>query len=105
MKLALTQQRDFLPAIVVIPQVMVPTGSTDLTANRVLPGLNLDMSWEIVKNPFTVDVLIGNNEVAGKYAPEIPTSHFKTATGITTAFQVTKKLEAFAECDAIYQID
>jgi hypothetical protein len=105
MKFALTQQRDFLPAIAVIPQMMVPTGSSDFTANRVLPGLNVDMSWEIVKNFFSVEVLIANNEVAGKYADEIQTSHFETATGITAAFQVTKKLEAFAEWDAIYQID
>ena len=105
MKLALTKQRDLLPAIAVIPQVMVPTGGSDFTANRVLPGLNVDMSWEIVKNFFSVEVLIANNEVAGKYAPEIHTSHFETATGITAVFQVTKKLEAFAEWDAIYQID
>src|SRR5215470_1205367 len=29
-------------------------------------------------------------------------SHFETATGITAVFQVTKKLEAFGEWDAIY---
>src|SRR5262249_7341770 len=50
MKLALTQQRDRLLAIPVIPQMMVPPGSSDLTASGVLPGLNVDMSWEIVKN-------------------------------------------------------
>jgi len=83
MKLALTKQRDLLRAIAVIPQMMVPTGSSDLTANRVLPGMNVDMSWEIVKNFFSVEVLIANNEVAGKYAPEIHASHFETATGIT----------------------
>src|SRR5262249_40043001 len=104
MKLALTQQRDLLPAIAVIPQMMVPTGSSDFTADRVLPGLNVDMSWEIVKNFFSVEVLIADNEVAGKYASEIHTSHFETATGITAAF-LTKKLEAFAEWDATYQID
>ena len=105
MKLALTKQRDLFPAIAVIPQMMVPTGSNDFTANRVLPGLNVDMSWEIVKNFFSVEMLIANNQVVGTYASEIGTSHFETATGITAAFQVTKKLEAFAEWDAIYQID
>jgi hypothetical protein len=105
MKFALTQQKDLFPAIAVIPQMTVPTGSTTLTANRFLPGLNVDMSWEIVKSFFSVEVLIGNNEAAGKYADEIHTSHFETSTGVTAAFQVTKKLEAFAEWDAIYQID
>jgi hypothetical protein len=101
MKLALTKQRDLFPANAVIPQMIVPTGSSDFTTNRVLPGLNVDMSWEIVKNFFSVEMLIANNEVAGKYASEIHTSHFETATGITAAFQVTKRLEAFAEWDAI----
>jgi len=105
MKLALTEQRNLFPAIAVIPQMMVPTGSNDLTANRVLPGLNVDMTWQIVKNFFSVEVLIANNEVAGKYTDEIHASHFETATGITAALQITKKLEAFAEWDAIYQID
>jgi len=67
MKLGLTKQRDLLPAIAVIPQIMVPTGGSDFTANRVLPGLNVDMSWGIVKNFFGVEVLIANKEVAGKY--------------------------------------
>jgi hypothetical protein len=105
MKLALTEQKNLVPAIAVIPQMMVPTGSNDLTANRVLPGLNVDMTWEVVKNLFSVEALIANNEVAGKYTDEIHASHFETATGITAVFQVTKKLEAFAEWDAIYQID
>jgi hypothetical protein len=105
MKFALTRQKGLLPAIAVIPQMTVPTGSSTLTSNRVLPGLNVDMSWEIVKNFFSVEVLVGNNEVAGKYADEIHTSHFETSTGITGVFQVTRKLEAFAEWDAIYQID
>jgi len=96
---------ELFPAIAVIPQMMVPTGSSDFTANRVLPGLNVRMSWEIVKNFFSVEMLIANNEVAGKYASEIHTSHFETEIGITTAFQVTKKLEAIAEWDAIFQVD
>jgi len=90
MKFALTPQKDVLPAIAVIPQMTVPIGSSTLTANRVLPGLNVDMSWEILKNFFSIEMLIGNNEVAGKYADEIHTSHFETSTGITAVFQVTK---------------
>jgi hypothetical protein len=66
---------------------------------------NTRATWEIVKNFFSIEVLVANNDVAGKYADEIHASHFETATGITAAFQVTKKLEAFAEWDAIYQMD
>jgi hypothetical protein len=48
---------------------------------------NTRATWEIVKNLFSIEVLIANNDVAGKYADEIHASHFETATGITAAFQ------------------
>jgi Putative MetA-pathway of phenol degradation len=39
-KLGLTEQHGWLPATVVIPQMTVPTGSAEVTARRVLPGVN-----------------------------------------------------------------
>jgi Putative MetA-pathway of phenol degradation len=41
-KLGLTEQHGWLPATVVIPQMTVPTGSAEVTARRVLPGVNVD---------------------------------------------------------------
>jgi hypothetical protein len=97
-KLALTEQRGFLPAIAVIPQMTVPTGSSAVTAGRVLPGLNVDCSWEVIKDFFGIELLVANNQVKddlGGFGHEL-------ATGVTGTFQATKRLELFAEWDAFY---
>jgi len=41
-KLALAEQKHYLPQIALIPQMTVPTGGRAVTAGRVLPGLNVD---------------------------------------------------------------
>jgi hypothetical protein len=98
MKLAMTEQKGVLPQVAIIPQMTVPTGSKDTTAGRILPGVNVDLSWEIVKNFFGIEFLIANNLAQDD---DHNTGH-QLATGLTGVFQLTKKLEAFAEWDAFY---
>jgi Putative MetA-pathway of phenol degradation len=98
-KLALTEQKGWLPATVVIPQMTVPTGSAGVTAGRVLPGVNVDFGWEVIKDVFNIELLIANNFVQDDLGGG---SHHELATGLTAAFQLTKKLEFFAEWDAFY---
>jgi hypothetical protein len=98
MKLAMTEQRGWLPQVAIIPQMTVPTGSNGVTAGRVLPGLNVDCGWEVIKDFLGIELLVANNIVQDgmrNFGHEI-------ATGLTGAFQVTKKLEAFVEWDAFY---
>jgi len=97
-KLALTEQAGYVPQIAVIPQMTVPTGSRDVTAGRVLPGVNVDLGWEIVKDLFDVELLIATNSVADNER----TSHVEVATGLTAALAVTRKLQTFVEWDAFY---
>jgi len=97
-KLGLTEQKGWLPATVVIPQMTVPTGSAAVTAGRVLPGVNVDCGWEVIKDVFNIELLIANNFVQD----ELGNSRHELATGLTGAFQLTKKLEVFAEWDAFY---
>jgi hypothetical protein len=97
-KLALTEQRGWLPAIALIPQMTIPTGSSAVTARRVLPGLNVDFSWEIIKDFFGIEVLVANNQVKD----DLGAFRHELATGLTGTFQVTKQLELFAEWDAFY---
>jgi hypothetical protein len=97
-KLALTEQKGFLPAIAVIPQMTVPTGSSELTAGRILPGLNADFSWDVIKDFFSIELLVANNLVQD----DMRTARHELATGLTGVFQLTKKLEAFVEWDAFY---
>jgi Putative MetA-pathway of phenol degradation len=98
-KLGLTEQRGWLPATVVIPQMTVPTGSAEVTARRVLPGVNVDFGWEVIKDVFNIELLIANNFVQDQVGGG---SHHELATGLTAAFQLTKNLEFFAEWDAFY---
>ena len=98
MKFALTEQKGLLPQTAIIPQMTAPTGSKALTAGRILPGLNVDFSWEVVKDLFSIELLIANNFVQDN----VQNIGHELATGLTVVFQLTKKLEAFAEWDAFY---
>jgi hypothetical protein len=50
------------------------------------------------ENFFSLELLVANNLVADD------TKRSDFATGLTAAFQLTKKLEGFIEWDAVYQI-
>jgi hypothetical protein len=49
-KLALTPQECMLPETGVIFEMSVPTGGDDFTADRVLPGVNYCVSWDLNKD-------------------------------------------------------
>jgi hypothetical protein len=97
-KLALTEQKGVLPAVAVIPQMSLPTGSRAVTAGRILPGLNVDCAWDVIKNFFGIELLVANNLVKD----DVGRTRHEFSTGLTSAFQVTKRLEAFVEWDAFY---
>jgi hypothetical protein len=97
-KVAVTEQKRYLPEIAVIPQMTVPTGNHLVTAGRTLPGVNIDGTWEILKDRYGIEFVVGNNVVSD----DPHHSHFEFDTGFTHVFQVTRKLEAFGEWDAFY---
>jgi hypothetical protein len=99
-KLALTEQKGWRPAVAVIPQMTVPTGSKGVSARAVLPGVNVDASWEIIKDFFGIELLVANNRVRDKR----DVLRHELATGLTGAFQLTKQLELFVEWDAFYPV-
>jgi hypothetical protein len=97
-KFALTEQKGLLPELALIPQITVPSGNHLVTAGKTLPGLNVDGTWEIVKNRYGIEFVIGNNRVSD----DPRHAHLETATGFTHVFQVTRRLETFGEWDAFY---
>jgi len=99
-KLALTEQRQYLPEIALIPQITVPTGSRAVSADRVLPGLNVDCGWEVIKERFNIELLVATNRVRD----DVDHSHVEVATGLTGIFNLTRNLETFAEWDAFYSV-
>ncbi|HEV3443114.1 MAG TPA: transporter [Gemmataceae bacterium] len=97
-KLALTEQQQCLPESALILQMTVPTGNNALTANRVLPGVHYDCNWEIFKDLLSVEtVVIADGAVDDRGHTFISLAH-----GVTAAYDVTKKLEAFGELDSFY---
>ena len=98
MKLAMTEQKGILPQVAIIPQMTVPTGSKEMTAGRILPGINVDLGWEVVKDFFDIELLIANNLAQD----DAHNAGHELATGLTGVFQLTKKFELFAEWDAFY---
>lgn len=99
-KVALTEQKQYLPEIALIPQMTVPTGSHAVSAGRVLPGLNVDCAWEVIKAFFNIELLVATNRV-----PDGPDrSHVEFTTGLTGVVSITRRLEAFAEWDAFYPL-
>lgn len=49
-KLALAEQKQFLPEVGLILQTTIPTGQSDFTSERTLPGVNLLYAWDIIKD-------------------------------------------------------
>jgi hypothetical protein len=99
-KVALSEQHGILPQVAVIPQMTVPTGSSAVTAGRVLPGVNVDASWQVIKDVFDIEFLVANNAVQDVAR----SSRLEVATGLTGAVHLTRQLEAFAEWDAFYPV-
>lgn len=46
-KLALREQNGVIPALGILPQATLPTGSDRFSGDQVLPGLNLVYSWDV----------------------------------------------------------
>src|SRR5262249_14383916 len=99
-KLALIEQDRYLPQIALIPQMTVPTGGKEVTADRVLPGVNIDLGWEVIKDLLDVELLVATNSVADSDR----SSHVEVATGLTAAIDLTRALEMFVEWDAFYPV-
>ena len=99
-KLAVTGQDGLRPAIAVIPQVTVPTGSAEVTAGRTLPGVNLDFNWDVVKDRFGIELLLADNQVRD----DVAGTHGEIATGLTGVVQLSKNLEGFVEWDAFVPV-
>ena len=98
-KIAIVEhQRQYLPQLVVIPQMTVASESRPTVSDRVLPGLNIDASWEVIEHLFNVELLVAANRVRD----DVGGAHVQVATGLTAVVNVRRDLEVFAEWDAFY---
>ena len=98
LKVALTPQQGILPAMALIPQMTVPTGSPALTDDRVLPGLNWVYSWEISEFLAVAGSTQGNR-VIDEVSSE---PHLVIAQSATAAYTLTDELGAYTEFYAFF---
>jgi hypothetical protein len=92
-KLGLTEQKEYMPEAALILQMTVPSGSTNVTNDTVMPGVNLDLGWEIVKDRLGMETVTSANGLRD----DVGHAFVNFAQGITGTFNVTRKLEAFTE--------
>jgi hypothetical protein len=91
-KAALSTANGIRPAIAVIPQATIDTRPGP-GVDRLLPGVNVDASWEIRKDRDNIEAVVASNRVA----PPDGRSHVEIAAGITNAILFHDRFEAFTE--------
>jgi len=94
-KLGLTEQKEYMPEAALILQMSVPSGRANVTNDTVMPGVNLDLGWEIVKDRLGMETVTSANGLRD----DVGQAYVNFAQGITGTFNVTRKLEAFTEYD------
>ena len=93
-KAALSTAHGVRPAIAVIPQATIETRAAP-GIERILPGVNVDAGWDVVKDRDNVEAVVASNRVAQSDGG----SHFEIATGLTNAIQLRDRFEVFTEWD------
>jgi hypothetical protein len=97
-KLGLTEQKKYLPESCVVLQTTVPTGSGDLSAGEMLPGVNYDFSWEIIKHRFAIEGVISAN----RSRDDVGHFYVTIAEGLTPTLDVTRNLQLFLDMYGLF---
>jgi hypothetical protein len=92
-KLAVAEQKKYMPETAIIFQTSVPCGASQVSNDTVLPGINLDLGWEIIKDCFGVETVTSANGARD----DAQHTYVNFVQGITTVFDLTRNLELFTE--------
>jgi hypothetical protein len=92
-KLALTPQECILPETAIILQMTVPTGSSDFTADEVLPGFNYLYGWDITEDWSTA----GSTQLNRAIDDATRDAYVEFAQSWTTGYSLTDRIGSYAE--------
>ncbi len=92
-KLALTPQECVLPETAIVFQMTVPTGSSEFTADEVLPGFNYLYSWDITEDWSTA----GSTQLNRAIDDETTDAYVEFAQSWTTGYSLTDRIGSYAE--------
>lgn len=99
-KLSLTQQDGLLPGLAVVPQMTVPTGSSQFSADRVLPGINLLYGWDL-SDTLSMSASTHLNLAVDDDAH----SYTEWAQSLSLGLSLTENLSSFFEWYALFPVD
>lgn len=97
-KLALTEQKAYLPEAAVVLQATIPSGAREVTAGKVLPGINLLYGWDIIPDCLSLGA---SSQVNGAVDDETHT-YLVFAQAFTIGYTLTEKLGAYTEWFALF---
>jgi hypothetical protein len=92
-KIALTPQEKILPETAIILQMTVPSGSSDLTADEVLPGFNYLYGWDINDEWSTG----GSTGINGAIDDETFDSYSEVSQSWTVGYSWSDRIGSYAE--------
>jgi hypothetical protein len=97
-KFGLTPQEGILPEMALVPQMTVPTGSDEFTADEVLPGVNWLYGWDI--NDFLSTA--GSTQVNRSIDDGSADAYTEWAQSWTFGYTLSEKLGAYTEWYALF---
>ncbi len=93
MKLALTGQAGVLPEMAIVPQMFVPSGSSDHTAGETLPGVNWLYGWDVTDFIATG----GSTQVNRRLDDETGDPYAEFAQSWTIGYSLADRVGAYTE--------
>jgi hypothetical protein len=97
-KFVLTEQKDFLPETALILQSTAPTGSSQLTAGRFLPGVIYAAGWDVIEEKLDLSALIEADKVVG----DAGNPYVQIAQTAEIRYWWTPRFRTFLEWVALY---
>jgi hypothetical protein len=97
-KLFLAEQKGILPETSLMIQTTVPTGARTLTADELLPGVNLLYGWDVIEDRLT----LGGSTQANRSLDGVGHYYVEVAQSVTMGLRYTKKLASYTEYFGLY---
>jgi len=97
-KLALTEQKAHLPETALILQGTLPTGAEDLTAGRLLPGINFLFGWDLIPDLLSA----GGSLQANRAVDDDGHPFVLVGQSFTIGYTLTDQFGAYTEWFALY---
>ena len=95
-KFALSSQRRTRPEVALVLQSTVPTGASDLTAGRMLPGVNLLYGWDLGRGVFS----LGGSTQVNAALNDVGPSYAEFAQAVTVGWNFATRVGAYVEAYA-----